>query len=113
MSTWTAAVCRNDVLRAERTLAEIRTRLAVPVTAGAEFARYSGVDVHRLVGAVDGVLALHRPADRGDCRICARRRRFPGWPCATVRTVARSLIAPPPNRPTGPAGRPAGEEGSR
>ena len=88
---------RNEMLRAERTLAEIRLRLRF--ADDAEIAAHSRVDVHLLVGAVDGVLTLHRPAGRGGCRACARRGRSAGrsrgWPCATVRTVSRALDAAP------------------
>lgn len=103
VTTWTEAIHRNEILQAERILAEIRVRLKFAEEA--ELAAQSRVDIGRLVRAVDGVLALHRPASHGGCRICrggywicARRRssvRPWGWPCATVRTVSRTLVAPP------------------
>ena len=111
MRTWMQAVNRNEMLKAERTLAQIRLRLRF--ADDAEIAAHSQVDVPLLVGAVDGVLALHRPAGRGGCRGCSRRRRsrdwhrarYRGWPCATVRAVNRALNAEPAqSRSTSEAG---------
>lgn len=108
-STWAEAVHRNEMLRAERVLAEIRVRLKF--AGDAELAARCRADTRLLVGALDGVLALHRPGSRGRCRICARRPPYRAGPCVTVRTISRCIDAPPAGCTTHRAGQPG--EGDR
>lgn len=99
---WAEAIDRNVVLRVERTVAAIRDRIRCATDD--EVATHARGDLHRLTGAVDGVLRLHAPTEGGCCRGCSpyRRRRYrrlrrrgPGggrrWPCATLRTVTRAI----------------------
>lgn len=109
--TWAEAIYRNEMLRALGTLAEIWIRLASPD--GRDLAAHARLDLGRLAGAVDGVLALHAP-DAGagvpTCPTCPAgpgrpaRRRQRGWPCPTVRAVCAALDVPAlPEPPVCPA----------
>lgn len=100
--TWAQAVDRNALLRAERTLAEIRVRLKFATDE--ELAAHSREDVRRLSGAVDGVIALHARASDGTCRSCSDGRLprllhplRPGrrWPCLTLRVITRAIEVAP------------------
>lgn len=98
-STWSEAIYRNELLRTSRTLAEIWLRLA----SGRDLLAHARLDLGRLAGALDGVLALHAP-DAGagipTCPTCppgptrAARRRQRGWPCPTIRAVCAALDLP-------------------
>lgn len=109
VATWAESMYRNEMLRAERVLADIRVRLKF--AGDAELAAWSRVDSWLLVGTVETVLTLHRPGARGRCRVCARRRPYLGGPCVTVRTVSRCLDQPaaPPRSGTGAGDRAEGE----
>jgi len=56
--------------------------------------RHSGENILALVGAVEAVLELHAPLDRGagpQCAGCATHVTFTRWPCKTVEAIRTAL----------------------
>jgi hypothetical protein len=55
------------------------------------------VDSPRLLAAIEAVLELHQPLDRGtgaQCQGCATHVTFTRWPCPTYEAISAALLGP-------------------
>lgn len=87
--TWAEAIDRNVLLRAQHTLADIRTRVVSGEDGEAAVRARAGG--RTLSDATDAVVRLHSRDADGSCRGCSRRWHRRRWPCPTLRALSRAV----------------------